>query len=169
VRGRKLLRLSLQEHLDARDDGDVGVALVLAGEGGPVRLSHKRLHARKILTIFGEVSVTRMGYGARGEESVHPLDAELCLPGRTYSYEIGRQLTSAVVRGPFAEAITLIFEMTGLRVPMRSAEAIVKDAAVDFDDFYALRSRRRPHRGRRRSSWGRSTAGASRWSSPQTP
>jgi hypothetical protein len=141
VRGRELLRRSLQEHLDARGDGDVGAALMLAGEGGPVRLSHKRLHARKILTIFGEVSVTRMGYGARGEESVHPLDAELCLPGRTYSYEIGRRLTRAVVCGPFAEAISLLFEMTGVRVPMRSAEAIVKDAAVDFDDFYALRSR----------------------------
>jgi hypothetical protein len=89
VRGRELLWRSLQEHLDARGDGDVGVALVLASEGGSVHFSHKRLHARKILTIFGEVSATRMGYGARGEESVHLLDAELCLPGRTYSYEIG--------------------------------------------------------------------------------
>ncbi len=135
-RGRELLRRSLQAHLDARGDGDVGPALVVEGPEGPLRLSHKRLHTRRLLTIFGEVSVTRMGYGARGQPSLHPFDAELCLPARIYSYEICRRITRAVVCGPFSEAMTLVADMTGVRVPMRSAEAIVKEAAADFEDFY---------------------------------
>lgn len=136
-RGREVLRRSLQEHLDGRGDGDRGLAVVVDGEHGPMRLTHKRLHTRGLLTIFGEVSVTRMGYGARGQASVHPLDAELCLPARTYSYEISRRLTREIVCGPFSEGISLIAEMTGVRVPMRSAEAILKDAAFDFEGFYA--------------------------------
>ena len=143
-RGREVLRLALQAHLDGRGHGDVGPALVADGPDGPVRLSHKRLHTRRLLTIFGEVSVTRTGYGARGQPSIHPLDAELCLPARTYSYEICRRLTRAAVCGPFAEAIALIADMTGVVVPMRSAEAIVKDAAADFEDFYATRAGKAP-------------------------
>lgn len=145
-RGREVCRLALQAHLDARSPGDVGPALVLGGPDGPVRLTHKRLHTRRLLTIFGEVSVTRMGYGARGQPSLHPLDAELCLPGRTYSYEICRRLTKAAVCGPFAEAISIIAEMTGVRVPMRSAEAVVADAAADFEAFYASRAGKAPGR-----------------------
>ena len=103
-RGREVCRLALQVHLDTRGHGDVGAALVLDSPAGPVRLTHKRLHARRLLTIFGEVKLTRMGYGARGQPSIHPLDAQLCLPGRTYSYEICRRLTKAAICGPFAEA-----------------------------------------------------------------
>src|ERR1700737_2617332 len=65
-RGREILRLALQAHIDARGDGDIGQALILPGEDGPLRLTHKRLHSRPLVTLFGEVRVTRMGYGARG-------------------------------------------------------------------------------------------------------
>ncbi|MGH8975486.1 MAG: ISKra4 family transposase [Acidimicrobiia bacterium] len=147
LRGREVCRLALQAHLDTRGHGDVGPALVLGGPDGPVRLTHKRLHTRRLLTIFGEVSVTRMGYGARGQRSIHPLDDELCLPARTYSYEICRRLTKAAVCGPFAEAIAFIADMTGVVVPMRSAEAVVADAAADFDAFYASRAGKAPGRG----------------------
>ena len=67
-RGREILRLALQAHIDARGDGDVGEAIVLGGDHGPVRLAYKRVHARPLVTLFGEVTVTRMGYGAPGRE-----------------------------------------------------------------------------------------------------
>lgn len=139
-RGREILRLALQAHIDARGDGDVGEALVLAGEQGELRLSHKRLHTRPLITLFGEVRVTRVGYGARGHDTIHPLDAQLRLPGRLWSYECQHRLIRAVVCGPFDEAIALVAEMTGTTVPKRSAEQLVCDAAVDFDSFYAGRA-----------------------------
>jgi hypothetical protein len=140
-RGRELVRLCLQAHLDGRGDGDVGPALVLDGPDGPVRLGHKRRHTRRLLTLFGEVSITRVGYGARGQPSIHPLDAELALPARSYSYEICRRLTRAAVCGPFDEAIAVVAETTGVAVPKRSAEQIVLETAEDFDAFYAARGR----------------------------
>jgi hypothetical protein len=63
-RGRELLRLALQAHVDARGDGDVGEAILAPGPEGPVRLAYKRRHTRPLVTLFGEVRVTRMGYGA---------------------------------------------------------------------------------------------------------
>src|SRR5271155_2059276 len=68
-RGREILRLALQAHIDARGDGDVGDAIVLGGEPAAVRLTHKRLHTRPLVTLFGEITVTRIGYGARGHEA----------------------------------------------------------------------------------------------------
>ncbi|MGB0092209.1 MAG: hypothetical protein WBP81_06710 [Solirubrobacteraceae bacterium] len=91
----------MQAHVDARGDGDVGAAIVLVGEDGPLRLAHKRVHSRPLVTLFGELRITRMGYGAPGQEVIHPLDAELCLPTRLWSYEYQRRLVKAVVCGPF--------------------------------------------------------------------
>jgi hypothetical protein len=147
-RGRELLRLCLQAHLDNRGPGDVGPALLASTPTGAVRLTHKRLHTRAILTVFGEVSFTRVGYGARGHPSVHPLDAQLCLPERIYSYEICRRLVRAAACGPFDEAIGFIEEMTGVKVPKASAYQIVTEAAADFDTFYASRERSSPKVGR---------------------
>jgi hypothetical protein len=138
--GREILRLALQAHIDARGDGDVGAAIMVDGDPQPQRLTHKRLHTRPLVTLFGEVRVTRMGYGARGQDAIHPLDAELRLPGRLWSYECQRRLIRAVVCGPFDEAIALIAEMTGTTIPKRSAEQLVQDAAVDFHTFYAGRA-----------------------------
>ena len=139
-RGREILRLALQPQIDARGEGDVGEAIVVAGENGPVRLAHKRVHCRPLVTLFGEVRVMRMGYGAPGHDAIHPLDSELMLPARIWSYECQRRLVKAVVCGPFDEAIALIAEITGTTVPKRSAEQIVRDAAVDFESFYVARA-----------------------------
>ena len=139
-RGRELLRLSLQAHLDSRGDGDVGEALLLTEQGGEIRLTHKRQHTRSLITIFGCVQLTRVAYSARGRASIHPFDAELQLPGRSYSYELARRLCKGAVLGPFEEAVALIEELCGVKVPKRSAQQIVLESAVDFDAFYQQRA-----------------------------
>jgi hypothetical protein len=139
ARSREVARLSLQAHIAARGDGDVGPALVWDSGDGEVRLAYKRLHTRRIVTMAGELSVTRMGYGAPGQASIHPLDAELRLPGRCFSYEVQRHLTRAAVCGPFDEAVHVVGELTGVAIPKRSAEQIVIDAAADVDGFYERR------------------------------
>jgi hypothetical protein len=139
-RGREVARLALQAHLDATGAGDVGEAIVIDGESGPVRLSYKRLHVRRVVSLVGEVSVRRMGYAAPGRPSIHPLDAALRLPERCYSYELQRRLVRLAVCGPFEEAIDILAEWTGQKIPKRSAEQILIDVAADFDIFYQRRS-----------------------------
>ncbi|HYN63762.1 MAG TPA: ISKra4 family transposase, partial [Candidatus Limnocylindrales bacterium] len=139
-RGRELLRILLQNHIDSRGTGDVGWALECPGPDGPTLLTRKRPHPRRLLTIFGAVSITRTGYAAAGQASIHPLDAELQLPARCYSYEISRRLVRAAISGPFDEAVAIVADTTGVCVPKRSAEQIVLEASVDFESFYALRA-----------------------------
>jgi hypothetical protein len=139
-RGREVARVALQAHLDALGDGDVGEAIIIEGESGPLRLAYKRLHARSFLTLVGGVQVNRVGYGAPGWESLHPLDAALRLPGRCYSYELQRRLVRLAVCGPFDEAVATLADLTGVEVPKRSAEQILIDAAADFEVFYQGRA-----------------------------
>ncbi|MGB8881519.1 MAG: ISKra4 family transposase, partial [Solirubrobacteraceae bacterium] len=139
-RGRELVRLALQAHIDSRGDGDVGEAIFVSAPDGPVRLGYKRIRSRRILAVCGPLQVTRVGYGAPGEPTVYPLDAELRLPARTYSYEYQRRLMKAVVCSPFDEGIAFVAEMTGTTVPKRAVEQLVREAAVDFDDFYSRRT-----------------------------
>jgi hypothetical protein len=127
-------------HITARGEGDVGAALRVRFTATlPLLYTHKRMHTRRLITLFGPVSIRRMGYRCPGRASLHPLDAELGLPARLYSYEVQRRLVKAAVQGPFDEALAWLLDTMGIRVPKRSAEHMVLDASVDFEAFYAQR------------------------------
>ena len=84
-RGRELLRLLLQAHVESRGDGDVGAAIRVCEPDSPdghLIYTHKREHTRHLITIFGEIHVKRIGYSMEGRRSIHPLDEQLQLPGR---------------------------------------------------------------------------------------
>lgn len=142
-RDREAQRLLLQAHLDARGTGDVGPALevIRGGECDETteRLSERRLHSRQMHTIFGTIPVKRTGYGTLGAEGVHPLDEEIQLPERSFTQEVQRRLVIGAIQGPFDEAIGRVNESTGLVISKRTAEQVLRDAAVDFDGFYAQR------------------------------
>src|SRR5437879_8020472 len=134
----------LQAHIDSRGDGCVGDGLVVNPQGSSKELvyRHKRLRSRRLIAVFGPVSITRMEYSSRGQHSLYPLDAVLGLPARSYSYEIQRRLVKAAVKGPFDEAIEELADALGVNLSKRTAEQIVADASVDFESFYRERSLR---------------------------
>lgn len=142
-RGRELLRLLLQAHIDGRGHGDVGPAIEVFRPDLPETMAlhrQKRTRGRNILTIFGEVRVERARYASRrGDANIYPLDEQLQLPHRSYSYELQRRVHKKAVQGPFDETIESIQEATGVRLPKRSAEDIVVEASADFESFYARR------------------------------
>ena len=148
--GREILRLALQAHIDARGDGDLGEAIDVADEHGrPVRLTHKRLHTRPLVTLFGEVRVTRMGYGARGREAIRSPRRAAVSPGPAVELRVSAPTDPRRGLQPVDEAIALTAEITGTTIPKRSAEQLVQDAAVDFDTFLRRTSRRAGRPGRR--------------------
>ena len=137
ARGREVQRLLLQAHLDLRGHGDVGPACPVTGPDGVTQpYTHRRLSTRTITTIFGPVQIERLGYSRPGAPGVYPLDQALALPARSFSSELQRRLVKAAVLNPFQESVTAIAELTGVAVPKRSAEEIVREAAQDFDAFY---------------------------------
>ena len=142
--GRELLRCALQEHVQKRGDGDVGDAITAQAPEEPSHiLDRKRLDTRTLLTLLGPVLIRRMGYYAEDQQAIHPLDEQMQLPRRCYSYELQRRVVKMAVLGPFDEAADIAFDTMGLRLPKRSIEEMLVDACFDFDDFYATRSLQR--------------------------
>lgn len=131
--GRELLRRLLQAHLDERSPGTVAEP-VLDAEGEPH--THQRTHTRQLETVFGEVEVTRQGYGGRSTPSLHPLDAELNLPPERYSHGVRRRVAAEAAKNSFDEVLAALTSQTGAHVPKRQAEELVQRAAQDFDAFY---------------------------------
>ena len=140
AKGREVQRLLLQAHLQHRGNGDVGSALKLQKADGEVLYSHRHLSTRSIVTVFGTVALTRMGYSRPGAPSIFPLDRALVLPSRSFSYELQRRLVKAAVQNPFLESVQTISELTGVSVSKRSLEEFLPDAAQDFDAFYQQHS-----------------------------
>src|SRR6266699_1508863 len=98
VEGRELLRRLLQAHLDERSPGTVAEP-VMGADGGAH--THQRRHTRHLMTIFGEVAVTRTGYGGHGPPSLHPLDAALNLPPERSSHGVRHRVAIAAAHHAF--------------------------------------------------------------------
>ena len=138
-KGREVQRLLLQAHVRLRGSGDVGPALAVVDGQSLALLAHRRLQRRTLKTVFGLIDIDRIGYGCRGHQSIHPLDADLQLPERSFSYELQRRLVKAAVQGPFREATARILDSTGLTIHIHSLEPLLIEASADFDGFYHQR------------------------------
>lgn len=138
-KGREVQRLLLQAHVQLRGTGDVGPALAVVDGESLTLLPHRRLQRRTLKTVFGPIDIDRIGYGGRGHQSIHPLDADLQLPERSFSYELQRRLVKAAIQGPFREATSRILDSTGLTIHNHSLEPLLVEAAADFDGFYQQR------------------------------
>ena len=134
--GREVLRQLLQGWLERRGAGDVGPVLV--GQDG-VQRPQRRLHNRRLESLFGTVQVERLGYRTSGQESLHPLDAELNLPKELYAHALRKKVAVEAARSSFEEVVAAITEHTGAQVPKRQAEELCQRAAQDCDAFYAPR------------------------------
>lgn len=144
--GRELLRQMYQDCLDARAPGEAEEPVVDA-EGK--ERTRKRVQRRGLETLFGPVTVERMGYGAEGEASLHPLDSELNLPGERYSHALRRRAAEEASKNSFDETVEALRRYTGAAIPKRQVEELVSRAAQDFDAFYEARRQELevPHTG----------------------
>lgn len=143
-RGREMLRLLLEAHIRSRGTGHHGPAVLLTSNGKDESFLESREHTRHLKTVFGSVEILRQAYSHPGKPSVHPLDQELSLPRRSFSYEMQRRLVKETAKGPINEAIESLDDLSAIRVGKGSVETIVQEAAVDFDDFYEQRDVPKP-------------------------
>lgn len=133
-RGTELMRRLYQGYLDGQGLGEV-VGEVRAAGGSTPR--YRRVAGRNLMTIFGVVRLTRMGFGAREARPLYPLDGELNLPPDLYSLGTRRYAATEAAKVSFDEAIKAVDRSTGASVPKRQIEELTVRAAQDFDAFYA--------------------------------
>jgi len=134
--GSELLRRLIQGHLDQRGHEEPMRERVVGADG--VARTHRREGCtRSLETRFGEVIVTRRGYGGRGLDSVFPLDAELNLPPDKYSHGLREVVVQEVVGGSFDEAVDHLARGGGGQIAKRQTEEVSVHLSQDFDAFYA--------------------------------
>ncbi|MCP4209042.1 MAG: ISKra4 family transposase, partial [Shimia sp.] len=133
--GNELLRRLLQGHLDLRSALEPKREGVIGGDG--VMRTHRRKGCqRPLMSLFGEVRVKRMGYGAPGKASVFPLDGQLNLPTNKYSHGLRQRVGEEVAKNSFDEAVSSVERTTGGKVPKRQTEEIAVELVQDFEAFY---------------------------------
>jgi len=134
--GREVLRLALQGHLDLRSSSEKRIEEVADAIGLP-RGSVEAGHERLLMTVFGEVMVSRLAYRRRSCANLHPEDGALNLPAERYSHGLRELAATEAARGSFDGVVEAIEAATGQHLGKRQVEELAARAAVDFEAFYA--------------------------------
>jgi hypothetical protein len=129
-------RWMLEAFLDLAGHGDVGPTLTVSADSGLDRVLPRldQPHKRPYLSIFGEIDIERICYGHDRIEAA-PLDAQLHLPQRQYSYLFQRWLGAFVVDDAHAEAIRKLGTILGLEIAVKASEDLNREQASNVEVF----------------------------------
>jgi len=133
--GQELLRRLLQGWLNMKASHEEHKTSINNVNGKSLNHVRKQT-SRKLTSLFGDVTITRISYSQRHHSSVFPMDAELNLANDQYSDGIRHRLAKEVLRGSFDDVIEVIGETTGGFVPKRQSLNLVRDVSQDFEPYY---------------------------------
>jgi hypothetical protein len=120
-----------------RGTGDVGPAIRRADN---VRLPREtQLRGRDYFSLFGKFAVARTCYRTSGEPGIFPLDAQVNLPARCYSYFLQEWMTLFAVEHPFKESAGLFEQLFDLDVAESVLMEVAQEAPEDYEGFYTQR------------------------------
>src|ERR1700676_1561189 len=130
--GLTLLRQFVAQH----GTGDAGPLLDTAAATWK-RL--ESLHARRYVSIFGELTIDRTVYGTRAKQKIQavPLDAQLGLPDGDFSYLLQSWLQERCLDTDYAEAVRGLAAILRVQPSVRSVEDMTRRMATDVPEFQA--------------------------------
>jgi len=120
-----------------RGTGDVGPAVTRAD--GILLPREPKLRGRDYGSLFGKFTVARTCYRTPGEPGLFPLDAQVNLPTRCYSYFLQEWMTVFAVEHPFKESASWFEQLFDLEVAESAVMAVAKEAPEDYEAFYGQR------------------------------
>jgi hypothetical protein len=135
TQGAEFLRLLLQGHLDQRAKSQT-LHEEVRGMDGIKRNNRRKDCKRSLVTVFGEVIVSRISYSSPGAASIFPLDQELNLPPDKYSHGLRKVAAEEACHKSFDDTVDTIQRNTAGKVPKFQAEHLVQQITQDFESFY---------------------------------
>jgi hypothetical protein len=88
-------------------------------------------------SLFGDLRINRPYYWKENAgEGVCPLDRELNLPARTYSYLLQEACALFDVRGSYEKGMQMLEKLFGVTLWKQGAELVVRDCGADVQAFY---------------------------------
>lgn len=133
----QLMRLGLEfltGHVERQGDGDVGPEVT--HDNRTLRRSEES-HARRYLSIFGEMSIPRYVYALREGQKAEcvPLDARLGLPAGENSYVLEEWQQRLCVKDAFGQSVEDLKAILGQGVSVRTAEGMNRSMAEHADSY----------------------------------
>lgn len=107
--------------------------------GDGVERTHHPEGERPLKALVGRVTVARDGYGAWGEKTLFPLDAELNLPGEVWSFGVRQRGCEEAAKGSYEDALEALRKHSGAKTAKGLLEEIVQRAAQCFGSSYLAR------------------------------
>jgi hypothetical protein len=137
---RQLLGLGhtlLTAFVAQQGDGDQGPTIEV--EQGQTLQRLPTNHDRRYLSIFGELTMTRVVYGSREGQRIErvPLDERLGLPESSFSYVLEDWSQRLCLKESFAEAGNSLEMLLGLRLGSRTLEQLNQTVATYATPFRA--------------------------------
>ena len=120
-----------------RGTGDVGPAVPRVD--GRLLPREKQLRGRDDFALFGTFAGARTCYRTAGEAGIFPLDAQVNLPERCYSYVRQEWMTVFGVEHPFQESTGLFEQLCALDLAESVLMEVAPEAPEDDESFYAQR------------------------------
>src|SRR5207253_4204969 len=128
---------AMKRYFAQRGTGDVGAAVTRAD--GVLLPREQQLRGRDYFSIFGKFKVARTCYRTPGEPGIFPLDAQVNLPERCYSYFLQEWMTLFAVEHPFKESAGFFAQLFDLDVAESVLIEVAQEAPEDYEGFYAQR------------------------------
>ena len=104
-----------------------------------MRSAYVRDRACDYRSIFGPIRIPRAYYHCSGFSGMCPLDGELNLPERGYSYLVQEFSSKLAVNTSYENAVEVLEYFFPVHVPLRSLERIVGDLRDDVERYYEQR------------------------------
>ena len=125
----ELGRTLMQEFVDRAGDGDAGPTQK-ADDGATLHRSAQP-HARRYLSIFGELAIARWVYVRRVGQKIEsaPLDQKLGLPEGDFSYVLQDWQQRMCLKESIHESVTSLRELLGVAPSERAAEVMNQQMA----------------------------------------
>ena len=125
-------RTALEEFVALKGSGYAGKEIIDARGN---RCPYVRDRQCAYRSIFGTISVRRAYYHGAGSEGEFPLDGELSLPDRGYSYLVQEFSSRLAISMSYESAQEILNSFFPVKMPIRSLESIVGDLPGEVDRF----------------------------------
>ena len=132
--GQGLMRVFVAQ----QDRGYAGETITVSQDEDQesVELDYYDDRAIDYLSIFGAIEINRSYYYKKGHGGICPLDEQLNLPDRKYSYLLQRWLSAYCVKDTYDEAVKGLEELLGISIPKRSMQMVMQDVSQKTDAFW---------------------------------
>jgi hypothetical protein len=124
---------ALKSYVEEKGTGYQGEQIVNdTGERLPYVRDRKCLYR----SIFGTIEIERAYYQSKGVSGVFPLESEINLPEKGYSYFLQEIASKLAVNGSYEKACEVFSDIFPVDIPHRSLEQMIGDSCEDVARYY---------------------------------